>query len=107
MDKQLLREYRRRTLADARALATYTAHVGALPNPGRATIERDGRIALPLPDQFRRAQLSAEFTFAEGRDLLRFARNVVDAITALIDALLDIMEADYRAILAERGRAQV
>ena len=47
--------------------------------------------------------MSAQLTFAEGRDLLGFARNVFEQVAAFVDGLLAILEDDYAAILRERA----
>ncbi len=84
---------------DARRLANYALHAGAVPGGGSPSAEilPDGQLLARLPDQVTARILTwEEFTFTQGRDMLTYATELMISVETFIDKVLDAFAADRR-----------
>lgn len=83
----------RQAIDGTRYLANYAAHASAIPHPGASAKIIDARIVLPVPDPpTEPVEISAEFTYEQGRDLESFADELLAAVEVFMDALLSAFE---------------
>jgi hypothetical protein len=83
-------------LGDYRLLANYALHAGAVPGGGspRADMLPDGRLLARVPDPIGDAILTwEEFKFAQDRDMLSYATEVMGNIETFVDRVLDAFAA--------------
>ena len=84
-------------LKDSRLLANYALHAGAVPGGGtpRAEILSDGRLLARVPDPIGDRILTwEEFEFAQDRDMLTYATELMSNVEAFVNRVLDAFAAD-------------
>jgi hypothetical protein len=87
-------------LRDSRFLADYALHTGAVPGGGTpgAEILPDGHILARVPDPLADPVLTSEaFEFAQDRDMLTYATELMTAIEIFVDSVLDAFAANRPA----------
>jgi hypothetical protein len=95
-------------IKDEHLLANYGLHLHALPRSDTpvAYITRGGETSLPIPDKpTDRVYLTHEFTWNDQRDLVPFAREVLDRVAVFIDGLQSALENGTAHAMAQRAKA--
>jgi hypothetical protein len=89
-------------------LTNFGLHLHALPGGGLpvAHVTSEGTIRLPIPDKPKdRVYLFDQFTYDDGRDMLGYARDLLDVVTAFVDELLTAFEHSTRRTVAAGRKA--
>jgi hypothetical protein len=82
------------TLGPERKLANYALHASAIPHAQRGVpVDSDWRVHFPIPDPVGEPVYTpTEFTFSLDRELVPFARAVLEAVENFMDDLLSAFE---------------
>jgi hypothetical protein len=82
------------TLEPERKLANYALHASAIPHAQRGVpVDSDWRVHFPIPDPVGEPVYTpTEFTFSLNRELVPFARGILEAVENFMDDLLSAFE---------------
>jgi hypothetical protein len=106
VEKILDRLSRDTLVEDEVNLTNFGLHLHALPGQGTpsARLTVDGRTRLLIPDKPKgRVYLFDQFTYDDERELVPFARALLDRVSQFIDELLSAFETGVRDAIARRA----